>query len=331
MKDLRTQLVMTVAGDIYVRRNDPASAFTALFPLFSKSNIVFGNLETPLIDDPPRALDGRIAPMVAPEKMVNALVAGGFDIVSLANNHTTDFGPSTLMNTIDVLCRYSVGFVGAGENRIEAEKSVILERNGVSCAFIAYEATVWSFAGEAGEQRPGVAKLCVNSLLPVPHVAREDLARLEAHIRAVRDRADVVVLSVHWGAEFTTTLSPHQLAIAHAAVDAGADIVLGHHPHVLQGIEHYNRGVIFYSLGNLIFDEAFFYPADSMVATLAIGEGTIHAQIVPVCLDEHGNLHLLVNNEPHFRRIINHVRKLSLPLGVSLDPDGTTLIERATR
>jgi poly-gamma-glutamate synthesis protein (capsule biosynthesis protein) len=322
------QLTITATGDIYIQRDAPTSAFHNLIPVFSESDIVFGNLETALIDKPPSVLDGRTSPMVAREEVVNALVSGGFNIVSLANNHTTDYGPLTLLNTMEVLRQHNISFVGAGRESIEAEKPKILSRNGVSCAFLAYEATVWSFKGDAKEQRPGVAKLCVNSLLPLPHVAEEDLSRLEANIKGVRDQADIVVLSMHWGAELTTTLSPHQLAIAHAAVDSGADIILGHHPHVLQGIEQYKGGLIFYSLGNTIFDREFHYPADTMVVTLTIKEELIQVQIIPVYLDEHGNLHLLVDNKPHFQKTLNHVRKLSSPLGFWLSSAGTGVVER---
>jgi len=191
---------------------------------------------------------------------------------------------------------------------------------------LAYEATVWSFAGDAKKNRPGVAKINVNPLLATPHVAEEDLIRITKHIRSAKASVDVLAVSVHFGAELTTTVTPHQKIIAHTAIDAGADMVIGHHPHILQGIEAYKKGLIFYSLGNLVFDEDYFYPDESMLIKAWISPQKIKVSVLPIRLDEKGNPSPLEKSSEEYSRVLQKVRKLSEGLGVRIDEDG--FIER---
>jgi len=322
MKCLDREVLLMAVGDIYINREEPKTAFRDILPLFKDKDILFGNLETTLIDKQLPAMEGRVSPMMANQKMIEGIVEANFDLVSLANNHTTDYGPSGLLKTIKLLDRNKILYVGAGKNIKEAKEPVIITKNNFRIGFLAYEATVWSFGGDAKKERPGVAKINVNPLLPYPHVAKEDLTGMAQHIKNVKTTVDILIVSLHCGAELTTTLSPHQKSIAHAAVDSGADIVVGHHPHVLQGVETYKGKVICYSLGNFIFDEEFFYSGETIIIRAKILSTGMKISLVPVFLNDKGKLELLEESESKYKGILRKMVELSQGLGTKIN--GTT-------
>jgi poly-gamma-glutamate synthesis protein (capsule biosynthesis protein) len=172
-------------------------------------------------------------------RFLSALTGGGIDIVSIANNHINDYGPRGLLDTISYLDSVGVRHVGAGRNSLEAYRPVIDTIRGREVAFLAYY---------GGGEAPGAGKSS-------PGVARRDLEQVCRDIRRLRDGGSsrYIVIILHWGTERATAPDGAQVAFAHALIDAGADAIVGHHPHVLQGIERYGRGVIAYSLGNFVF------------------------------------------------------------------------------
>jgi poly-gamma-glutamate synthesis protein (capsule biosynthesis protein) len=172
-------------------------------------------------------------------RFLSALTGGGIDIVSIANNHIYDYGPRGLLDTISYLDSVGVRHVGAGRNSLEAYRPVIDTIRGREVAFLAYY---------GGGEAPGAGKSS-------PGVARRDLEQVCRDIRRLRDGGSsrYIVIILHWGTERATAPDGAQVAFAHALIDAGADAIVGHHPHVLQGIERYGRGVIAYSLGNFVF------------------------------------------------------------------------------
>jgi hypothetical protein len=161
--------------------------------------------------------------------------------VSLANNHTMDFGSVGLFETIEALRQAGVNFVGAGRNRDEACAPVFLDIAQRRVAFLARSAVIVSAPTYAAENIPGVAFL--------------DVDQTVGAIRVCRSRADLVVLMVHWGIEEYSYPSLAQRALAKQLIEAGADLILGHHPHVLQGVEQIGAGMAVYSLGNFVFNE----------------------------------------------------------------------------
>ena len=174
-----------------------------------------------------------------PAKLGQALVDGGIDVVSLANNHAMNGGQAGLLETMRALDRLSVVFTGAGRNLKQARSSRALKAKGYTIAFLAYT----DVGGPGATKRdPGLALLRTG----LPTVLKE--------IKAARRRADVVVVSYHWGVERRTKPSARQQAIARQSIDAGADLVIGHHPHVLQPVMVYKGKTIAYSLGNFVFD-----------------------------------------------------------------------------
>jgi poly-gamma-glutamate synthesis protein (capsule biosynthesis protein) len=173
-----------------------------------------------------------------PPRHASGLALAGIDVVSLANNHALDYGPEGLRNTITSLDAAGIAHSGAGENDGVARRPAILEVGGLLVAFLSYAATADAFTAAPGV--PGVAWGDVNTI-------REDVGRAMA-------QADMVVVSLHAGNEYADEPSPTQRLLAQAAVDAGAALVLGHHPHVLQSWESQGRSLIAYSLGNFVFD-----------------------------------------------------------------------------
>ena len=206
---------------------------------FAECTLVVGNLEGPLTREG-APVPGKCA-LRADPSWAPVLKASGVGLVSLANNHMMDFGPDGLFETMEVLRTAGLAFVGAGRNREEALAPVFLDLEGRRVAFLGRSSVPVSSACYAGDETPGTAWL--------------DEAETVAALRSCRSRAEMVVLIVHWGIEEYRYPSPEQRAQALRLQAAGADLILGHHPHVLQGIEENSRGVIAYSLGNFLFDE----------------------------------------------------------------------------
>jgi len=206
--------------------------------LLKQAQIVFGNLEGPLTEGGATETPKKYVFRSPPDKVAPALARAGFNIVSLANNHSLDYGPQGLEDTRAALEKAGIQGVGAGRNLAEARAPVYMVKGGTTVAFLAYSLT---FPEEfwAGPDKPGTA------------FGHEQDVR--ADVTAARQTADIVVVSFHWGQEGKTELRDYQVQLAHAAIDAGASAVLGHHPHILQAVERYQDGVILYSLGNFAF------------------------------------------------------------------------------
>ena len=248
---------------------------SALLALLHRSDIAFANLDCTFdcSGTPPHPDEYLVA---APPEQLDLIAELGINVVSQANNHSMDFGGDSLAITQDSLKSRSVVAVGAGGNLVEAMTPAIIERNGTTVGLLAYASTHhWVGAHAAGAASPGVAPFDIG----VVEVAVDKLGR----------QVDCVVVSVHWGKEYLNYPPPSSISAAHRIIDAGAKLVLGHHPHVVQGIEHYRGGVICYSLGNFLFPD---YPAqglffeaqnhDSMIAVFAIdGDAVEVAEIVP--------------------------------------------------
>ena len=162
------------------------------------------------------------------------------DLVTLANNHILDFGPEGITDSIKALDGAGIRHVGAGENREQAERLEILEVNGKRIGFLGTSRVYMSADWAAGPEHPGV-------------FSTYDPARAVEAIKTARGQCDYLVVYVHWGVERETEPKDYQRAMGHQYIDAGADLVIGSHPHVLQPVEYYNGKPIVYSLGNFVF------------------------------------------------------------------------------
>ncbi|MDT8910781.1 CapA family protein [Amycolatopsis sp. PS_44_ISF1] len=264
-------ITLVLGGDVNLQgRTEPARAFDALAPLLKGADLRFVNLEGPLSGsagdrdgaDIPHKPNWRHS---APE-MVGALTAAGIDVVSSANNVT--YPPAAAMASLSVLDRAGIAHCGAGANLTGAHTPAMLERSGRRVAFLAYTSICWPVGQAATADSPGVAVAgALTSYQPDPRVSevpgrppivrttpvQEHLERVVADVHRARAAADHVVVSMHWGLP-GDELAEYQVTYAHALVDAGADLVVGHGPHTVQAVEVYRGRGILYSLGNLVFD-----------------------------------------------------------------------------
>lgn len=252
----------------FMQRHGHDYAFDGVAEELARGDILFGNLEGPLTDGGEPFPDKRYLFRTPPVKVAPALARAGFDVVSLANNHTLDYGVPGLYDTLDALYDAGIHAVGAGASLARARHPAILETDGHRIGFLAYSNTFpegfW-----AQPDRPGTA---------FGH-----LHHVRADVTALRERVDTVVVSFHWGRESTTELRPYQPLLARAAIDAGADIVAGHHPHVLQGVERYRDGIILYSLGNFTFGSYSENARTSAIAHVTLDSDGLHTlELVPI-------------------------------------------------
>jgi poly-gamma-glutamate synthesis protein (capsule biosynthesis protein) len=218
-------------------KRDPAFPLRDLAPLLQAADIAFVNLESPFSDRGAVVEHGMI--FKAEPEMIAALELAGVDVVSTANNHARDQGSHGVEFTLDWLERHKIAVAGTGSSAEAAHAGAIVERHGIKFGFLAY--TYDQSNGNHTDTDDRVAIMDVARM-------REDVSRLAA-------RADAIIVSMHAGAEYSAKSNTQQVAFARAAIDAGASVVVGHHPHVTQPWERYGQGVIYYSLGNLVFDQ----------------------------------------------------------------------------
>ena len=194
-------------------------------------------------------------------RMAGAFKTVPFDVVSIASNHTGDWGPEGMEDTVDTFRLLGIATVGGGRNIAEARKPAIIARKGLRIAFLGYVSVIppqyWATETRAGsapmrahtfyepyEFQPGAPARVVTA----PHAG--DLEQLVRDVKQAKQDADLVFVSLHWGVHNVQRPCDYQPIVAHAALDAGACAILGHHAHLPQGIELYKGGVIFYSIGN---------------------------------------------------------------------------------
>ena len=210
--------------------------FMQLDSIVNRADIFFCNLEAPF-GTSGIAFEKTYTFRVSPD-LVQILTAGRINVVSLANNHMMDYGAEPLQATMELLEKNNIYHSGAGINLPEARKPARMEIKGKNISFACYSLTFpeefWATDTSAG------------TCFPSHSFVFRDLKKFKSD-------SDLLVVSFHWGGELLTTPKEYQIELAHQVIDAGADLILGHHPHVIQGIEIYKGKVIAYSLGNFIF------------------------------------------------------------------------------
>ena len=268
------KITLSAVGDIMLAGSGAATfaragyqyPFAATSHELQRADISIGNLEAPLATGGNEFTDKKFRFKVNP-KAAGALKKAGFSVLTLANNHIMDFGSRGLQETLEHLDRHAISYAGAGGDIEAARKPALLERNGKKVAFLSYSLThpVEFFAGvDRAGTAPGYSRYF-----------RED-------IRKARSSADYVVVSFHWGAERAVHPKPYQTETARRAVDAGADLVIGHHPHVLQGVERYRGGLILYSLGNFAFGSLSRHADASVMARVVLDGGVREVELIPL-------------------------------------------------
>jgi poly-gamma-glutamate synthesis protein (capsule biosynthesis protein) len=225
-------------GSLMEEEKDWALPFHLIADTLRGADLRYCNLECPVSD---RGRDRHhLFSFRADPRVIEGLKSAGFEVVSQANNHAYDWGPEALLDTLDRLHRAGIRSVGAGQNILAAHYPLLVKVGSLRLAFLAC-VNIKPKEAMAGVNQPGVAWL--------------DPAQVLADIRFARPLADLVLVCPHWGVELTTTPTREQVELAHQMIDAGADMIVGSHPHVVQPVETYHHRWIAYSLGNFVFDQ----------------------------------------------------------------------------
>lgn len=261
---------LAFVGDLVPSRPLPPAAelgqsTDAVFAALRDADIAFGDLEMPMSTR--GAAQEKLIAFRGDPSLAKDLPRMGFDVLSLATNHSMDFGPLALADTLEKLAELGIDTCGAGRNRDAAERLIVRLVDGVRIGFLAWSGLL-PVGSAASEKRAGIAPIHIHSSYEVdaytqmeepgnpPRVRtrpdEDDLERVVARIADAKDKVDFLVVSIHWGFGSTSTLAEYQQILGHKLVDAGADLVLGAHVHALQGIELYKDRVIAYGVGNFI-------------------------------------------------------------------------------
>jgi poly-gamma-glutamate capsule biosynthesis protein CapA/YwtB (metallophosphatase superfamily) len=225
-------------------------------------------------------------------KYISILKDGGIDIVTSANNHVFDYGEDALYDTMRFLDSAGIKFVGIGKNIHDAREPVIFTVKNKKIAFLGYFGN--------GDWYPATKSN--------PGTAPRSKAFIEEDIKKLKGTVDYVIVNFHWGEESEEYPDEYQKDLAHFTIDAGADLIIGHHPHVLQGIEKYNKGIIAYSLGNFIFGGNGRKDYNSMLFKIKIIDDKIIPEILPIRI-KNWQPYLLEGNDKEI--IVKKVKKLS--------------------
>ena len=361
MVSSKKPIQLLAVGDVHPNRQRPESLFEQVGDQLRGADITYCQLEAAVSDKGVLRTDVRNPAHRVPPEMVRALTFAGFDVVSFAGNNNLDYGIEAFLDTIDRLKSHGIEVIGAGRNLEEAQRPVILEREGIKVAFINH-CSMLRDGYEATPERPGIAPLRVKTFYePLENINEQpgtpaktitipdedDLRTVVQLIREAKASADIVVACFHWGIHFTYDLAMYQPVVAYAAIDAGADLVLGTHPHCLQAIDVYKGKVICYSLSNFAFempesiakrgvseylsfyglsmdDEVPTHPHPdhcrrSMILKVAIEQGQIQrVSFVPTIFSTRAQPEILSPDSDEFHNIVNLMTDLSRDLGTEL-------------
>ncbi len=290
---LKKTVSLTVVGDImlargvggYIKRFGLDYPISLVADITSSSDIAFANLESP-IGVTGHPLPGKMIWFRAEPETVECLSKAGIDAVTLANNHTLDYDSENLLETISILDSKGIAHTGAGSNISEARKPAVIERKGLRVAFLGYNefanpSLFWSAKYPrtlmAGADQPGTPPI--------------DMEMIREDIIAAKNAADVVAVSFHWGQEYTNHPLPYfgkdLKRIARETINLGADMVLGYHPHAIQGIEVYKGKPIAYSLGNFVMDQKRPVTCESMIIQFHLSkDGVEFMEVTPATIEE---------------------------------------------
>lgn len=265
-KTENSRIIVYAVGDIMLDRGveymirtqgkgDFRFPFLKITQDLEKADILFGNLEGPIAESGVRV--GSIYSFRSDPKVIEGLKYAGFNMLSLANNHMLDYGRTALKETVQNLKDNQIDYVGAGLSEAEAFSLKIKEIKNVKIGFLAY--TDLGFQSwRAKENEAGIA-----------WIKEDDIDKIKQDIEEQKRKVDILIVSLHSGEEYQTDPSAFQEKFARASIEAGADVILGHHPHVVQKTERYKNGWVIYSLGNFVFDQ-FFSPETMKGALLEI-------------------------------------------------------------
>lgn len=249
-----SKVVIFAVGDIMLDRGvkymvykygngDYNFPFANIADYLVSADILFGNLESQISDKGNKI--GTVNSFRAEPKAMEGLKYAGFDVVSVANNHSFDYNTAALEDSFKRLKNTNIEYVGGGFNKAEAFGLKIIEKNDVKIGFLAY-CSVGAKGWAATDGNTGMAFL-----------SDDNIEKIREDIKKAKEQVDILIVSSHSGEEYQTEENEYQSELYQSFIESGADIVLGHHPHVVQPVKSYLNGYIAYSLGNFVFDQGF--------------------------------------------------------------------------
>ncbi|MFC1901152.1 CapA family protein [Chloroflexota bacterium] len=350
-------ITMLAVGDIILRLPDAESYFEFTAPVLKSADVTVGNLECVFTDRLEQTFSYTSSPPCDPKNM-SALPFAGFNVLTFAQNHMWDWGVPGMEDTITGVQKYGITIAGAGMNIDEARKPAIIERNGTRFGFLNYNC-VGPEAGWATRDKPGCAYVRilthheppVRNRPPAPYTFAEVASQQEMveDIRELRPLCDVLVVALHKGIlHKPAELAMYEQPLSYSAIDAGADLVLGHHAHICKGIEQYKGKVIFHNLGNFVSVsnvhvnpqterlkqltenmKAMFEPVDlaiypwhpesvyTMIAKCTIDDGKItRVSYLPCLVNKQGKPEVLKNDE-RGQEVFNYIDKITKQAGLN--------------
>jgi poly-gamma-glutamate synthesis protein (capsule biosynthesis protein) len=303
-----TSIVIAFAGDTFFDRRllpgfkNGGDLFRDVRIAVADSDFFIVNLETP-ISSGGTPYDKPFVFRASPDK-AELLTNAGINVVALANNHMMDYGLKALIDTRDILSKHGIAYTGAGTNLAHASMPVILEKNGIRIGFLSFGLNGPLDLMDATPKREGTAPIHLSNILPI--------------LKALRPQVDFLIVALHDGEEYFEVPILRVLTNYRAIIDAGADLIIGHHPHILEGIEKRPNGVIFYSMGNLLFDQKYAATVQTMIGKVKL---TKKAQKITA---EYSIIPLIRNTAtfiPEFAKeknalaVVSQLKKISVPLG----------------
>jgi len=271
------------------------------------ADITVGNLESPLSTRGTKN-EAKDYTFRGDPRGAEGLALAGFDFLALGNNHVLDYGPDALADTIDLLDEKGIGHSGAGMDKTQAWTPAVRDIDGTTVAFLSFS-HILPPGFVAGSSRAGLAQ------------GRNNMDAVEDAIRQADAEYDYVLVSFHWGVENEDDANGDQVKDAHRAIDAGADMVLSHHPHVIQAVEYYRGKLIAYSLGDFVFDHYSRKTGEAFVLEAELGpNGVANVTATPVYLDENGKPEYVTGAEA--RTILERLKTISAKRKTAVTLDG---------
>ena len=348
---------LIAVGDICVDRANPDSIFKLVSAEVKSADFAFCQIETTYSKRGAPNPEMR-QPLRAAPNNVKAIAQAGFNIASFASNHCMDWGKEAFVDTLAHLNANGIRTIGAGNNLAEARKPLIVESNGNKIGWLAY-CSVGLPKNWADEQRVGCAPARAHTvyeplerdqpgtparILSFPNEA--DLEAMCADIRQLKKLVDVVMVSMHWGIHHKEAeIAMYQRTYGHRAIDGGADVILGHHAHILKAAEVYRGKPIFYSLCNFAFDvirpadewssperlerqaalnpnwkpdaryKTYAFPEDSrksLMVRIAVDKGKVkRVSCVPLMINEQSQARCVRHGEPEFAEILEYMNRIT--------------------
>jgi len=349
------EVLLYAVGDVAPSRKDPDTLFDMVRGELTKADVAFCQLEINLTERGSRLPQCRHTDRTHPSA-AHALERAGFNVASWAGNHCMDWGRDGFFDTIDALRSANLNVVGVGANISQAREPVIVEAKGQRIAFLAYS-SILPMSYWAEENRPGCAPMRAWTIYEqIEHdqpgtpcrihtfANRDDLSALQNDIAMAKQRADIVIVSLHWGIHFVpAVIAQYQPEVGRAAIDAGADIILGHHAHILKGVELYRGKPIIYSLCNFAVDlhmdqahaeskgfkeiqtlhpnwqpdfgSSYNFPADSrrtVVAKCVIADGRVkRVSLLPTYVNRQSQPEILRARDPRFTAVVKYLEEMT--------------------